>query len=79
MPMARIAVMGPAGTEFVYKSEIGEIRAAYATALKAGESETTARRARDRKALPPPVPGPWSPVPAVTALTVEHQDVQFSV
>jgi acetyl-CoA carboxylase carboxyltransferase component len=47
MPMARIAVMGPAGKDFVYKDELREISAAYSQALEAGASEAEAARARD--------------------------------
>jgi acetyl-CoA carboxylase carboxyltransferase component len=47
MPMARIAVMGPAGKDFVYKQEIGDIQAAYRRALADGSGEATAARSRD--------------------------------
>jgi acetyl-CoA carboxylase carboxyltransferase component len=47
MPMARIAVMGPAGKDFVYKDELREIDASYSRALEAGSSATEAARARD--------------------------------
>jgi acetyl-CoA carboxylase carboxyltransferase component len=47
MPMARIAVMGPAGKDFVYKQEIGEIEAAYRKALDSGASEAEAARVRE--------------------------------
>ncbi|HXH27821.1 MAG TPA: carboxyl transferase domain-containing protein [Candidatus Polarisedimenticolia bacterium] len=47
MPMARIAVMGPAGKDFVYKDELRAIDAAYKKALAAGGSEQDAARARD--------------------------------
>jgi acetyl-CoA carboxylase carboxyltransferase component len=47
MPMARIAVMGPAGKDFVYKQEIGEIEAAYRKALDSGTSEAEAARVRE--------------------------------
>jgi len=47
MPMARIAVMGPAGKDFVYKDEIRAIQAAYRKALDDGGSEADAAKARD--------------------------------
>jgi len=47
MPMARIAVMGPAGKDFVYKDEIRKAETAYAAALEAGRSQAEAARARD--------------------------------
>jgi acetyl-CoA carboxylase carboxyltransferase component len=47
MPMARIAVMGPAGKDFVYKDELRSIDAAYKKALAGGGSEADAARARD--------------------------------
>jgi acetyl-CoA carboxylase carboxyltransferase component len=47
MPMARIAVMGPAGKEFVYKEEIRALDAEYRRALAAGVPEEQAARARD--------------------------------
>ena len=47
MPMARIAVMGPAGKEFVYKDELRQIRGAYRKALEADSSEAEAARTRD--------------------------------
>jgi len=47
MPMARIAVMGPAGKDFVYKDELRSIDAAYKKALADGGSEQDAARARD--------------------------------
>jgi acetyl-CoA carboxylase carboxyltransferase component len=47
MPMARIAVMGPAGKDFVYKTEIREVDAAYRAALDSGTSEAEAARRRD--------------------------------
>jgi len=48
MPMARIAVMGPAGKDFVYKDELREVAESYRKALAAGESEAAAARARDQ-------------------------------
>ena len=47
MPMARIAVMGPAGLDFVYKDELRGIDAAYKKALADGGSEADAARVRD--------------------------------
>lgn len=47
MPMARIAVMGPAGTEFVYKDEIRGIQQAYRDAIERGEPEAAAAKVRD--------------------------------
>jgi len=44
MPMARIAVMGPAGKEFVYKDEFRALEAAYREALARGDTEVEARR-----------------------------------
>jgi acetyl-CoA carboxylase carboxyltransferase component len=47
MPMARIAVMGPAGKDFVYKDELRGLEAAYQRSLREGSSEEEARRVRD--------------------------------
>jgi acetyl-CoA carboxylase carboxyltransferase component len=47
MPMARIAVMGPAGKEFVYKDEIRQLDRQYRDAVAAGSSEADARKQRD--------------------------------
>jgi len=47
MPMARIAVMGPAGVSFVYKKEVRALERTYREALAAGGEEVTAKRARD--------------------------------
>jgi acetyl-CoA carboxylase carboxyltransferase component len=47
MPMARIAVMGPAGKDFVYKDEIRELDAGYRKAVAGGVSEAEAARERD--------------------------------
>jgi len=47
MPMARIAVMGPAGKDFVYKNELRQIAGDYQAAIKSGGSETSAAAARD--------------------------------
>jgi methylmalonyl-CoA decarboxylase subunit alpha len=47
MPMARIAVMGPAGKEFVYKDEMRQLDASYRKALAAGVPPEEAELARD--------------------------------
>ncbi len=47
MPMARIAVMGSAGKDFVYKNEIRDLDATYKKAIADGASEQEARVARD--------------------------------
>jgi len=47
MPMARIAVMGPAGKDFVYKDEIRALDAAYRRQIAAGTSDEDAARERD--------------------------------
>ncbi len=39
LPTARIAVMGPAGRQFIYKDEIREIQKSYQQAIKEGASE----------------------------------------
>ncbi len=49
MPMARIAVMGPAGKDFVYKEEIRALDAEYRRAVAAGTPEEQAVRARDER------------------------------
>lgn len=41
LPSTRVAVMGPAGVEFVYKKELKEIRGTVKKRLKAGEDEAT--------------------------------------
>ncbi|MDD9970561.1 MAG: acetyl-CoA carboxylase carboxyltransferase subunit, partial [Myxococcales bacterium] len=46
-PTARIAVMGPAGREYVYKRELGEIRSAYDAAIAAGATEDDAAGERE--------------------------------
>jgi methylmalonyl-CoA decarboxylase subunit alpha len=46
MPMARIAVMGPAGVNFVYKKEVRALDDAYRAALAGGGDEALAKRAR---------------------------------
>jgi acetyl-CoA carboxylase carboxyltransferase component len=47
MPHARIAVMGPAGREFVYKDELRAAEASYQKAVAKGEDEARARKRRD--------------------------------
>jgi acetyl-CoA carboxylase carboxyltransferase component len=47
MPMARIAVMGPAGKDFVYKDEMRQIDKTYRAALSDGASGAKAAAARD--------------------------------
>jgi acetyl-CoA carboxylase carboxyltransferase component len=47
MPHARVAVMGPAGKDFVYKSELKEAQALYRKALGGGASEADAAAERD--------------------------------
>jgi acetyl-CoA carboxylase carboxyltransferase component len=47
MPHARIAVMGPAGREFVYKDELRAADADYRRAVAKGESEAAAKKRRD--------------------------------
>ena len=47
MPMARIAVMGPAGKDFVYKDEIRALDGAYRKAVADGASEEDAAKTRD--------------------------------
>ncbi|MEO2168912.1 MAG: carboxyl transferase domain-containing protein, partial [bacterium] len=47
MPHARVAVMGPAGKDFVYKNETRAAQAAYVAALKAGAEEGEAAAERD--------------------------------
>ncbi len=48
LPTARIAVMGPAGKEFVYKDEIQKIHKEYADSIKKGMSEAEAKKNRDQ-------------------------------
>ncbi|NQZ96809.1 MAG: acetyl-CoA carboxylase carboxyltransferase subunit [Myxococcales bacterium] len=48
MPMARIAVMGPAGKDFVYKDELRSIDRDYKKAIAAGTDEAEAARIRDQ-------------------------------
>jgi acetyl-CoA carboxylase carboxyltransferase component len=47
MPMARIAVMGPAGKDFVYKDEVRALDETYRSAIAAGGDEAEAARERD--------------------------------
>ena len=47
MPMARIAVMGPAGKEFVYKDEIRKLTGDYEKSIREGGSEEEAAAERD--------------------------------
>jgi acetyl-CoA carboxylase carboxyltransferase component len=47
MPMARIAVMGSAGVQFIYKDEFRGVHGEYQRAMAAGEDEAKAARARD--------------------------------
>ncbi|MBM4267384.1 MAG: acetyl-CoA carboxylase carboxyltransferase subunit [Deltaproteobacteria bacterium] len=49
MPQARVAVMGPAGKEFVYKDEIRDADAAFRKAVAAGTPEADATRARNAR------------------------------
>jgi acetyl-CoA carboxylase carboxyltransferase component len=47
MPHARIAVMGPAGKDFVYKDEVRAAEAEYQKAIAKGADATDARKRRD--------------------------------
>jgi acetyl-CoA carboxylase carboxyltransferase component len=47
MPMARIAVMGPAGKDFVYKDEIRALDGEFRKAVAAGSAEEDAAARRD--------------------------------
>jgi len=47
MPMARIAVMGPAGKEFVFKEELRAIEREYRNAVSSGQAEVEASKIRD--------------------------------
>lgn len=49
MPMARVAVMGAAGKDFVYKDEMRAIAGAHKKALAGGASEAEANAERDLK------------------------------
>lgn len=48
LPTARIAVMGPAGKDYVYKDEIQKINKEYSENLKKGMSEAEAKQIRDK-------------------------------
>lgn len=47
MPMARIAVMGPAGKDFVYKDELRAIDASYRKTVASGDEKEAARERDD--------------------------------
>jgi acetyl-CoA carboxylase carboxyltransferase component len=47
MPMARIAVMGPAGKDFVYKDEIRQLDREYEDAIERGDTVESARKLRE--------------------------------
>ncbi|MBX7056457.1 MAG: acetyl-CoA carboxylase carboxyltransferase subunit [Leptospirales bacterium] len=47
-PTARVAVMGPAGKEYVYKEEMQAARAKFREALKAGTPQAEAQKALDQ-------------------------------
>jgi methylmalonyl-CoA decarboxylase subunit alpha len=47
LPTARIAVMGPAGKDYVYKDEISKLSKEYSENLKKGISEDEAKKMRD--------------------------------
>ncbi|MBF0280290.1 MAG: acetyl-CoA carboxylase carboxyltransferase subunit [SAR324 cluster bacterium] len=47
LPTARIAVMGPAGRQFVYKDEIREIQNNFQQAMESGKTEKEASAIRD--------------------------------
>ncbi|AYV54352.1 acetyl-CoA carboxylase carboxyltransferase subunit [Leptospira kmetyi] len=49
LPTARIAVMGPAGKDYVYKDEVSAIQREYQENVKKGMSEKEAIVARDKK------------------------------
>lgn len=49
LPTARIAVMGPAGKEYVYKDEISSIQKEYVANVKKGMPEKEAISIRDGK------------------------------
>ena len=49
MPMARIAVMGPAGKDFVYKDELRAADAEYKTAIAQGTDEAGQRHDRGER------------------------------
>lgn len=47
LPTARIAVMGPAGKDYVYKDEMSKINKEYAENIKKGLSEAEAKKIKD--------------------------------
>ncbi len=47
LPTARIAVMGPAGKDYVYKDEMKAIQKQFADSIKKGTPEADAKKARD--------------------------------
>jgi len=47
MPMARIAVMGPAGKDFVYKEELRAVEREYQKAVASGRAEAEAAKVRE--------------------------------
>ena len=47
LPTARIAVMGPAGKDYVYKDDISKINKEYSENIKKGMSEDEAKKTRD--------------------------------
>jgi acetyl-CoA carboxylase carboxyltransferase component len=49
LPTARIAVMGPAGREYVYKDELAAIQEKHRAAIRAGASQQDAASERDRE------------------------------
>lgn len=49
LPTARIAVMGPAGKDYVYKDEVSSIQKEYQENVKKGMSEKEAIVIRDKK------------------------------
>lgn len=49
LPTARIAVMGPAGKDYVYKDEVSSIHKEYQENVKKGMSEKEAVAVRDKK------------------------------
>ncbi len=49
LPSARIAVMGPAGRQFIYKDEYRDILSTFQQATQEGQAESEAATERDRK------------------------------
>lgn len=49
LPSARIAVMGPAGRQFIYKDEYRDILSTFQQATQEGQAESEAAAERDRK------------------------------